>query len=166
VEDLDAAVLGDEHVTGLEIAMHDAAVVCGRERLRDLHGVVDRLAYWQRGAAEPVPQRRSVEQLGHEIERAIVYADIEDGQNSRMVQRARGAGLLLEAAPAIWILTDLRRQHLDRDISTQPFVTCAIHLAHSASADRRNDLVVVELGPRYDRHERPDQRIVFRSRRR
>ena len=42
VEDLDAAVLRDEEVLGLQVPVDDALVVRGGETLRDLDGVVDR----------------------------------------------------------------------------------------------------------------------------
>ena len=48
VEDLHAAVVGDEEVLGLEVAMDDAVVVRGGEAVGDLDGVVDGLAHRQR----------------------------------------------------------------------------------------------------------------------
>ena len=43
VQDLHVAVGADHHVLGLEVAMDDAGVVRGRDRLRDLDGDVERL---------------------------------------------------------------------------------------------------------------------------
>ena len=39
-------------------------------------------------------------------------------------------------------------QDLDRDVAVEPRIARAIDLAHSSGAERRNDLVVTEAGPR------------------
>ena len=38
------------------------------------------------------------------------------------------------------------RQHLDRDLASEPRVAGAIHLAHAAGAERGDDLVGAEAG--------------------
>ena len=45
VEDFHAAIAGEEEVLRLQIAMDDATLVRRGESARDLHGVVDRLAF-------------------------------------------------------------------------------------------------------------------------
>ena len=59
VEDLDASVLRDEEVLRLQVAMDDALLVRGGEALRDLDGVVDRLARRESAPAERLPRRVS-----------------------------------------------------------------------------------------------------------
>ena len=69
VEDLHAAVPGDEDVLGLEIAVDDAVVVGGRQAVGDLHRVLERLARGQGPVVEPLAQRLALEQLRDEVER-------------------------------------------------------------------------------------------------
>ena len=64
VENLDLAVLEQEDVLGLQVAMDEALVVRGGEPARDLHGDVDRLAHRERAVlGQPLAQRLAVEQL-------------------------------------------------------------------------------------------------------
>ena len=59
----------------------------------------------------------------------------------RMVQRRNRARFLLEATDAVRVRGQLLRQDLDRDVTAKACVMCAIHLAHAASAEERDDLV-------------------------
>ena len=103
VEDLHAPVVGDEQVLGLQVAMDDALVVRGREAVGDLHGVVDGLAHRQRARAEPIAQRLALEQLRDDVRRAVLLADVVDGEDVRMIERGGRLRLLLEAAEAIGV---------------------------------------------------------------
>ncbi len=98
VEDLDAAVFGDEQVFGFQVAVHDPLFVRRRQAARDLDRVVRGLAHRQRPARHSRPKRFALEQLLHDVGRALVLAELVDGGDVRVVQPARGLRLLLEAA--------------------------------------------------------------------
>ena len=89
VEQLGVAARRDEDVGRLDVAMHDAGVVRGVERVGDLHAEVDDGAGRQRPRPEHVEQRHPAEQLHHQI-RPIAglgrLADVVDGADVRMVQ--------------------------------------------------------------------------------
>ena len=57
VEDLHQPVTGEEQVLGLEVAVHDAAVVRRRQPPRDLDRVVDRPSRTEWRRRQPFPQR-------------------------------------------------------------------------------------------------------------
>ena len=63
--------------------MDDALVVRRGEALRDLPRVVDRLAHRQRARLQPAAQRLPLEQLRDDVGRAVVDADVVDGQDVR-----------------------------------------------------------------------------------
>jgi hypothetical protein len=63
VEDLDAPVVRDEQVFGLDVAVDDRLVVGGREALRDLTREVDRFPRRQRTLVEPSAQRLPLETM-------------------------------------------------------------------------------------------------------
>ena len=44
VQNLDPSIFGDEQVFGLQVAMNNAFVVCCRQAVRDLHGIINRFA--------------------------------------------------------------------------------------------------------------------------
>ena len=84
VEDLDAAVAGDEDVLGLEVAVDDALLVRGRQPLRDLQppsSIALRGGSGPRARARA--QRLALEQLGDDVRRAVVRADVEDRDDVR-----------------------------------------------------------------------------------
>ena len=63
----------------------------------DLARVVDRLARRQRASLQTAAERFALEQLGDDVGRAGVGADIVDGQDVRVVELPGGARFLLEA---------------------------------------------------------------------
>ena len=62
----------------------------------------------------------------------------------RMVERRERARFAREARDAIGIARDGFRKNLQRDIAIEARVTRAIHLAHAAGAERREDLEIPE----------------------
>ena len=65
-----------------------------------------------------------------------------------MVQGGEQARLALQPGDALRIAGQRRRQHLDGDLSMQPRIERAIHLAHAARIERPEDAVRPELGVR------------------
>ena len=152
VEDLDAPVLRDEEVLGLQVAVDDALLVRGGEAVRDLHRVVDGLARRQPATGEHRAQRLALEQLLDDVGSVVVRADVVDGGDVGMVEDARGLRFLLEAAQAVRVLRERGGQHLDRDLASEARVLRAVDLAHSPGADLAEDLVGAELRAGGERH--------------
>ena len=69
-----------------------------------------------------------------------------DGENVRVRERRDGARLALESLAELRVGHRVRRHGLDRDLSLQPRVTRAIHLAHPAMTNRLDDLVRAQPG--------------------
>ena len=147
VEDLDAAVPRHEHVVGLQVAVDDALGVRGGETERHLRRVVGRLAERERPVAQPLAQRLALEQLRHDVRDIALAADVVERQDVGMAERRHGARLALEALAALGALAEVRRQHLDRHVATEPGVARAVDLAHPSRTERGRDLVGPEAGP-------------------
>ena len=79
-------------------------------------------------------------------------AEVVHGGQVGMVEGSRGSGFLLEAAEAIGVLRERRRQDLDRHVASEARVARSIHFAHSARAEWRQDLVGAELRARRKAH--------------
>lgn len=141
VQDLHAPVVRDEEVRRLEIAVDDPLRVGHGQALRHLDRVVEGLAHRERALRKPRRQRVSLQELRHHVGRAIVGPDVVHGQDVGMVQRAGGAGFLLEATDAFGVLGDRGGQDLDRHFAPEAGVAGAIDLAHPAGADERQDLI-------------------------
>ena len=103
VENLRAAVPGDDHVLGLQIPVDDAPLVRRRQAIRDLRRVVGRFARGQAAGIEHLAKRLTVEQLRDDIGDAGVGADVVDDEDVGVIQRGGRARLLLEALQAVGV---------------------------------------------------------------
>jgi hypothetical protein len=73
--------------------MDDAFIMRGSHSARCLNGNIERLAHGQRTALHALAQGFAFEQLGDQVRRAIVRADVVDGENVGMIQRPRRRAL-------------------------------------------------------------------------
>ena len=142
VQDLDIAIGANHHVLGLQVAMDDACVVRGRDRLRNLHGNRDRLPGVEAAAIEDRTQRDAVDELGREELHAAVVADVVDREDVGMIEGRNRARLALEAAEPFLVAHGARREHFQCEPAAQPNVLGQIDLRHAARSERREDAVV------------------------
>ena len=63
-------------------------------------------------------------------------ADIVDGENVGMIQRADNTGFLFEPAKAVAILGERLREDLYRNFAAQARIARAIDLSHAARAQQ------------------------------
>ena len=147
VENLDAAIPGNEDVLRLEITMEDALSVRRLEPARDLKGMLDRLANSDRAAIQPVAKRLPFEQLGYDERRFGMGADVVHGEDVRVVQRRRGAGFLLESMQAIDVGRKCRGKDFDRNMTSESRIAGPIHLTHPAGAEHFLNFIRAESVP-------------------
>jgi hypothetical protein len=126
VEDLDPFVGGDEQVLRFQIAMDNPLAVRRGEASRNGDGITDGLAHRDRAGDQALTQRLPFEQLRDDERGVPLDADVVHRQDVRVVQRGERAGLLLEALEPIGVGRQCRRQHLDRDVASQPRVAGAV----------------------------------------
>ena len=141
VKNLHAPIASKEQVVWLQISMDDATVVRRREAVRDLHGVVDRLALWHRAVPQTFAERLPFEQLRHDVQHGTLASDVVHDEEVRVIEGAGGPGLRLEASDTIRISGSGPRQNLDRHIAAKTGVAGPIHLAHASGAEQRHDIV-------------------------
>ena len=141
VEDLHVAVRGQEDVLGLEIAVRDAAGMCRGEAAGKLSRHVDGAAETEGALVERVPKRLPAEELGDQVRHGPLGADVEDGQDVRVIERRGGARLHFESAKTIRVRDELARQHLHRDVASQPRIVALVDLAHPAGAEQADDFI-------------------------
>ncbi len=158
IENLDAAVRGDEDVLGLQVAVDDA--LCrGRRRGRARSESRSRAPFG--GAIEPTRSRsRRVSPSRSSVTTkvsAVVMADVVDGEDVRMVEGAGGAGFLLEAGEPFVGVGERSGKDLDGDVATEPLVAGAIDLAHAAGAELAEDFVWADASACLKCHGSPNR---------
>ena len=67
--------------------MHDAVVVCGAQRVRDLHHDVDDFVEGEGAGLEPAPQADALEKLHGDERLAFAILDVENRADVGMVER-------------------------------------------------------------------------------
>ena len=115
--------------------MDDAAFVRRAEAGDDLLRVLDGLALRNRAVVQTPAQLLAFEQLRDDKRRAVVRADVINGQNVRMIERGCRPRLLLETLHPLRIGREIGRENLERDPAVQPPVFGEVDLAHAAGAD-------------------------------
>jgi hypothetical protein len=127
---------GDQHVMRLDVPMHQTPGVDRIQRRRDLRndmGDTPRsqpaIARRQEVQIHPLDEAHRQKQLTVPLPRFI------DRNHMRMVDPCRQSTLPLKA-PHRALASELRRDHLDRDLPPQPRVGRLEHLAHPAPAQQ------------------------------
>ena len=73
-----------------------------------------------------------------------MHADVEDGQDIRVVQSGDGTGFALEPLQALRAAGHLSGQDLDCDVAAEARVSSAVHHAHPALAELFSDLIMTQ----------------------
>ena len=138
----------DEKVLGLQVPVDDPLLMRRRKALGHLQRVIHGLLLRDRTGVELPAQRLAFQKLHDGIGRSLVRPEVVDRENIRMRQRRDRQGLALEPRQRVGIRGQRLRQDLDRHVASQLRVPRPIHLSHPARAQRRQDLVGPEPGPR------------------
>src|SRR5262249_20545914 len=152
IEQLDAG-RSHQNIGRFQIAMRDASRVCGGERIGDLRGMAQRETERQADChrcAVPKLQDQGTMSVGR-------YADVIDLAYEVLPQRGNGWGLALET------IAELLRRYFDGDIAREPWIVRAIHLAHTARTNERNDFVGTKLVACRQRHRRQGHAVESSS---
>ena len=93
--------VGDDHVLGLDVAVHDAAPVRVLERAAQREADPQHVAVAQHALGAELVERAAVDELGDQVARPSVLAGVEDGDHPGMVEAARGQRLAAAALAAV-----------------------------------------------------------------
>ena len=149
VGELHRAARVHEDVAGLDVPVHEPGLVGGAERRRRLADDLERLV----GGQAPPPldprlERLAVHPLHHDVGDAAVLADLVDGDDARVLELGRAAGLgqdLLAHGGAVGARA-AGVDELDRHGAVEGDVARLIDPAHAAAADQRLETAGAERG--------------------
>ena len=146
VGQLHAAVLVQQHVLGLDVAVDHALGVRGAERARDL----DRDARRDLGRdvgmrVDELLERRAGQQLGRdEAGLGLLAAVVVDLEDRRVVQARDRQRLAREALARLLGALQVRMHDLERHPAVEARVAGSVDGGHAAVADFVDDLVLLE----------------------
>ena len=141
IENFYAVVVGDENVFGLEVAMHDALVVCGGETVGKMQREVRDFALRERTAFHAFAESVAFQVFGDEVVRGVLRADVVDSQKIWMADGAEDARFVFETEKAVGVRGQRFRQDLDGHGAIQAGVAREINFAHAPGAERRENFV-------------------------
>ena len=97
-------------------------------------------------AADRLAQVAALEELHRHVGEAVLLAEVEDGDDVRVVELRRGLGLALEARRKSGSSARARRDRLEGHVAVQERVVGLVDLAHRALADLPDDPVLADVG--------------------
>jgi hypothetical protein len=161
VDDLRVAVLGDQDVVGLEIAVNDPGAVRFAESVRDLGQDFDRAAE-RETVLQRLAQRLALDQLHGDVvhfgpalralaDRLYVHdrlgvSDLVNADDVRVAESRGRARFVGEAADALPVAGQIGREDFEGNVAAQRAVVGAVDVAHRAGADEGDDLVAGDAG--------------------
>ena len=126
--------------------VHDAVLVGEVQPAQHLHHDLELLLQQERFAgAHQRLQVHSREELHGDEGQAAVFAQLEDGDDVRVLEPRRRARLDLEALAALLVEGALHGEGLDRDLPLQDLVPAAVDHPHPAPPDAPDHRVLADL---------------------
>jgi len=134
----------DVNVRGLDIAMKDANPVDGRERISHLQAPFDDFFEAQSARRQETIEVLAIDQLHRDEPPVSDRADVVDGDDVRVGDRARESCLGFESVERRWIIREGGVQNLQRHLAPESRIFGKPDDAHAAFAEAANDVVVLD----------------------
>ena len=142
VGDLGVPVGGQQHVLGLEVAVHDP--LRGRLGEPAQHALEHARDVRQRQPPDERPQRPALEVLHRDERHAVVLEVLDHRHDARVVERAGDARLVQEAAGERGVGGVGRVQLLQRDLAVERVLAGEVDGRHATAAELAHDLVAAD----------------------
>ena len=133
--------------------MHDSSIVRGLQRLGQLAGDRQRFIQRQCAAQDALREVLSVDELHRDRVHRARLLDAVNRRDVGVVERGQRLRLAREPRQPVIVSRDGVGQDLERDVSLQPEVAGAVHLAHSTCAEAIDDLVRTNVLARRETHD-------------
>ena len=144
IGDADESIAVDQHVLGLDVAVHNASPMDRRQAVQDLPRDLPRFLGGQRPAAgDQVLEILPVHELHDEVEPAVLLTHIIDVDDVAVRHRGGSSGLALEALDVGGVLLAVAAQDLDGDLAFQPPIVAAPGDGRGPGPDHLDDVVPI-----------------------
>ena len=138
VGDAHAAVLREQHVVGLEVAVNEAERVRGHEPATGLHERVDDRVDRPRRELEPAAQRAALRELHRDVDLIAERADLVDLDHVAVIDLRHRLRLAEQPRPRL-TRAGAGAQQLDRDLAIEVRIVRGVDDAHAARAQLAED---------------------------
>jgi hypothetical protein len=144
VDELELFICCQDEIGRLEVAVHDAGLVCRGQRRRRLRAELADLRERQRAAVlQHLGQRTPGEVLHHEERTTVPVSDVVRGDDVGVGEPGGSPGFTEKPFP-IGRIAEILVQQLDRDETIEYFVFGAPNLAHPATAHQLLQPITVD----------------------
>ena len=137
----DGRFTGEQHVVGLDVAVHDAALVRIHQRARDVAQNAHRFVLRKRPARQSAAQRLAFDKRHRIVRRPVDLSGREHRHDVRLLQRGGELDLPLEPARA-QRRRKLGREDFDDDLAAQLLLGGHEDARHAAAAKLTLDGIV------------------------
>ncbi len=145
IEDFHGTVSKHHDVGRLDVAVHDAARVGGADAACNLDGDPNGFLEGQPAPPQSRPHRLAVVQRHREEQLSVVgLSNLQDGADVRMIERGSRAGLHEKAFLRRGLCAEVRREKLQRDVTSKPFVVRLVDDPHPAGVHDLDDHVLAD----------------------
>ncbi len=145
----------EEHVRGLDVAVHEAFRVRRVERMRHLRHDRERSTGLESAfVAEERTQVRALDEPHHQVQPAVELPGVVNRHDVWMLERHRELGLPREPLAEAFVGGELGRHHLQRHDPLQTEVARTVDDAHAALTDQLLGAVAEEVVADWDRVRR------------
>lgn len=128
------AAASDEDIGGLDVSMDDALRVCCIQSVGHINGK-DQQEFEVHGpAGDRVLQRLAVEEFHGNKSFAVVFPNVVNGADARMIQRGRRLGFAAEAFERLGIVGHVVWKEFEGDKTLEAGVFGFVHHAHTPTA--------------------------------
>jgi hypothetical protein len=134
--------------------MNNTALVGTVKTIANIGAILQHLGQRQRAFREPISEGFAFQVLHYQIFSSILAADVVKNADIRVIQRRDGASFAIEALFRFRILRKMVRQDLDGNGAIEARIQRAVHLTHSACAERSLYFVWTEFRARGKGHLR------------
>jgi hypothetical protein len=142
IQNLDVAALGHEDVCRLDVPVNNSLAVGGTKRIPYLTPPFKHLRKRQRPPGHVMLQSGAFHQFHGDKHVAVLFANLVDHANVRMVERGCGTRLSLKSFQNLWIPGQVVRKKFERDKPAKGRILRLIDGTHPAAAQHFNDSVV------------------------
>jgi hypothetical protein len=145
IQNLEATVVGDEEIGGLQIAMNNRVIVGSDESRDKLKGEIEEFGFREGTGGELGAERTARNVFHYQEIGAALSIEIVNGGDIGMIEFRKRAGLIVETMASGFISDGAGMEKLKSNVAVKVGIAGQINDTHAAAANFVEDVVVAEF---------------------